>query len=71
MLLQTIITFFTLFMQGPIVHDLGAMPPSDTAISLDGFEQLLDSIPSPRVMTISPHLEAGEGYGRMKALLQR
>ena len=55
-----------------MVNDLGGLPPSDTAIPLDGFEQLLDSLaPSLKVMTISPHLEAQGSYQRMKALLDR
>ena len=57
--------------QGPIVHDLGAMPPADSAMSTERFEQLLDSIPSLRVMTISPRLEAEQHYQRIKALLKR
>ena len=38
---------------------------------LSGFEKLLDAMPSARVMTISPHLEAKTQYARMKALLNR
>ncbi len=57
--------------QGPIVHDLGAMPPSNAAMGQEEFERLLDSIPGLRVMTISPHVEANEGYRRIMALLER
>ena len=57
--------------QGPIVNDLGAMPVSDAAMPLVRFEQLLDSIPSLRVMTISPHVDAKDGYQRIQALLKR
>ena len=57
--------------QGPIVNDLGAMPVSDVAMPLVRFEQLLDSIPSLRVMTISPHVDAKDGYQRIQALLKR
>ena len=53
------------------MHDLGAMPPSDSTMSTERFEQLLDSIPSLKVMTISPHLEAVCRYQRMEALLKR
>lgn len=54
-----------------MVNDLGAMPPTDRDISLDNFERLLDAIPSLKVMTISPHLEAARGYERIKALVRR
>jgi len=57
--------------QGPIVNDLGAMPVSDSAMPLVKFEQLLESIPSLRVMTISPHVDARDGYQRIQALLKR
>lgn len=53
------------------MNDLGAMPPTDRDISLDGFERLLDAIPSLKVMTISPHLEAARDYERIKALVRR
>ncbi len=58
-------------MQGPVVHDLGAMPPTDSDISLEDFERLVDSIPGLKVMTISPHLEAARGYERIRALVKR
>jgi len=58
-------------LQGPIVNDLGAMPPSNSSMALDEFESLLDSIPHLKVMTISPHLEALGGHCRIKALLER
>ena len=57
--------------QGPIVNDLGAMPVSDAAMPLVRFEQLLDSIPGLRVMTISPHVDARDGYQRIQTLLKR
>lgn len=40
-------------------------------MSLGDFQYLLDSMPSLRVMTISPHLEAGTGYLRIQALVNR
>lgn len=54
-----------------MVHDLGAMPPVPSDISLADFEELLDSIPSLKMMTISPHLEAARGYERIRALVKR
>ena len=60
-----------LILQGPIVNDLGAMPPSNSTMTLKEFESLLDSIPHLKVMTISPHLEAPGGYRRLNALLER
>ena len=57
--------------QGPIVHDLGAMPATDSDMSVEDFETLLDSIPRLKVMTISPHLEAAVNYSRLKSLIRR
>ena len=53
------------------MNDLGAMPTSDNNMSLAGFEELINSIPHLKMMTISPHLEAGVGYQRIKALVER
>ncbi len=47
------------------------MPTADSNMSLAKFEELLDSIPRLKMMTISPHLEAGVGYQRIKALIER
>ena len=47
------------------------MPVSDAEMSLIDFEKLLDSIPSLKVMTISPHLQMKESYAKIKALLKR
>ena len=47
------------------------MPPTKQDMSLMEFERLLDATPHLKVMTISPHLEAGENYARLHALLQR
>ncbi len=47
------------------------MPPTDSDMSLSDFENLLDSIPRLKVMTISPHLEAAVKYQRLKALIER
>ena len=47
------------------------MPDADQNMSLTDFEHLLDSIPRLKVMTISPHVEAGVEYRRLKALLKR
>lgn len=60
-----------LLTQGPIVNDLGAMPPTKHGMPLLEFERLLDAMPHLRVMTISPHLEAKENYARIDALLKR
>lgn len=47
------------------------MPPVDNTMSLQEFETLVDSIPSLKVMTISPHLEARGGYQKIKMLVKR
>ena len=54
-----------------MVNDLGGLPPSQQDISLTEFHSLLDSMPSLRVMTISPHLEASHNYLRIQALVNR
>lgn len=53
------------------MNDLGAMPTTDAEMSLDDFEKLLDSIPSLKVMTISPHIQKKDNYMKIKALLKR
>lgn len=57
--------------QGPIVNDLGGLPPSHQDMSLTEFQSLLDSMPSLRMMTISPHLETTQNYLRIQALVNR
>ena len=54
-----------------MVNDLGGLPPSHHDMSLTEFHTLLDSMPSLRVMTISPHLDAPKNYLRIQALLNR
>lgn len=53
------------------MNDLGAMPPTKQDMSLMEFERLLDAMPHLKVMTMSPHLEAGKKFARLHALLQR
>ena len=47
------------------------MPPTNQDMTLADFETLLDSMPHLKVMTISPHLEAGNNYARIQSLLKR
>lgn len=54
-----------------MVNDYGGLPESDRDISLEEFERLIDSIPSLKLMTISPHIEAKSNYLRLQALLSR
>lgn len=58
-------------LQGPVVNDLGAMPRADNTMSLKDFEMLIDSIPRLKMMTISPHLEARDGYQKIRMLVKR
>lgn len=57
--------------EGPVVNDLGGLPPSHHNISLREFQSLLDSMPCLRTMTISPHLDAPNNYLRIQALINR
>lgn len=56
--------------EGPIIHDRGGLPACCTTHSLDQFKRLCASMPSLRVMTISPHLDAMCGYERIRHLMQ-
>lgn len=53
------------------MNDLGAMPATDAEMSLADFEKLLDSMPTLKMMTISPHLQMKDNYAKIKALLKR
>ena len=53
------------------MNDLGAMPPTEQNMALTDFKKLLDAMPHLKVMTISPHLEAGQSYARLRELLKR
>ena len=60
-----------IFMQGPIITDLGAMPQSYNEMTCEEFEELLNKIVNLKVMTISPHAEAAVSQSRIKCLLNR
>lgn len=55
--------------EGPIIHDRGGLPSCNNRISLASFQHLCSSIPSMRVMTISPHVDAATKYEKTKHLL--
>ncbi|CAI8032499.1 N-acetylglucosamine-6-phosphate deacetylase [Geodia barretti] len=57
--------------EGPVVNDLGGLPPSHQDLTLTEFQSLLDSMPSLRMMTISPHLDTSNNYLRIQALVNR
>ena len=70
--LKPSICIYTLIvLQGPVVNDLGGLPPSHRDISLSEFQSLLDAMPCVRTMTISPHLDAPNNYLRIQALVNR
>ena len=54
-----------------MVNDLGGLPPSHQDLTLTEFQSLLDSMPSLRMMTISPHLDTANNYLRIQALVNR
>ncbi|KAK7197257.1 N-acetylglucosamine-6-phosphate deacetylase-like protein [Novymonas esmeraldas] len=57
--------------EGPVIHDRGGLPECRTEMSLDEFKGLVASMPSLRVMTISPHIEARSGYAKIRHLLEK
>lgn len=57
--------------EGPVINDRGGLPECKTELSLDGFKALVATMPSLRVMTISPHIEARCNYEKIRYLLQR
>ncbi|XP_038057165.1 N-acetylglucosamine-6-phosphate deacetylase-like [Patiria miniata] len=57
--------------EGPIVNDFGGLPVGDNEMSIPDFKNILDAMPSCRIMTISPHVDAKNNYERIKMLLDR
>ncbi|XP_033116535.1 N-acetylglucosamine-6-phosphate deacetylase-like isoform X2 [Anneissia japonica] len=57
--------------EGPIVNDLGGLPKGNNQMAMSEFTQLLDSMPSCKLMTISPHIDVQSGYEKIKSLVQR
>lgn len=56
--------------EGPIISDQGGLPPADTNLPLDEFKKLCATMPSMKIMTISPSKEALVGFERIKHLLE-
>ncbi|XP_070555715.1 N-acetylglucosamine-6-phosphate deacetylase-like [Ptychodera flava] len=57
--------------EGPIVNDFGGLPESEVEMPIPEFRALLDMMPSCKIMTISPRIDAKSGYQRIKLLLER
>ncbi|KAG5463833.1 hypothetical protein LSCM1_00004 [Leishmania martiniquensis] len=57
--------------EGPVIHDRGGLPECKSDMSLEEFKQLVASMPSLRVMTISPHIDAQCNYEKIRHLLER
>jgi len=57
--------------EGPLVATCGGLAPTDIQLTEFDFKKFLDQIPSLKIMTISPSLEAKINYSRLKILLQR
>ena len=59
--------------EGPVICTRGGLP--DSSLMAGGsdasFDELLDAIPSLRIMTISPSLERDRNYSRLRLLLHR
>ncbi|KPA79809.1 N-acetylglucosamine-6-phosphate deacetylase-like protein [Leptomonas pyrrhocoris] len=57
--------------EGPVINDRGGLPECKTELNLDSFKALVATMPSLRVMTISPHIEARCNYEKIRYLLHR
>jgi N-acetylglucosamine-6-phosphate deacetylase len=55
--------------EGPVINDRGGLPPANTNPTLDEFKALCASMPSMKIMTISPTMEALSGYKRLQHLV--
>jgi N-acetylglucosamine-6-phosphate deacetylase len=55
--------------EGPVIADQGGLPPTETEPTLDDFKALCATMPSMKIMTISPSKEARVNYERLKHLL--
>lgn len=56
--------------EGPVIQDAGGLPPAETNPPLSEFVELCSSMPSMKIMTISPSKEALVDYERLKHLLK-
>mmetsp|Transcript_56032 Transcript_56032/g.64284 ORF Transcript_56032/g.64284 Transcript_56032/m.64284 type:complete len:447 (+) Transcript_56032:52-1392(+) len=56
--------------EGPIIQDNGGLPAVENDPSLEDFKALCKTMPSMKVMTISPTREALCGYKRLQHLLE-
>lgn len=57
--------------EGPVIHDRGGLPECKNEMGIDDFRQLVASMPSLRVMTISPHIDARSNYQKIRHLLEK
>eukprot|EP00301_Raphidiophrys_heterophryoidea_P017431 c2741_g1_i2.p1 GENE.c2741_g1_i2~~c2741_g1_i2.p1 ORF type:complete len:228 (-),score=46.11 c2741_g1_i2:746-1429(-) len=48
--------------EGPLVSDLGGLPFQDKAMTLERFQQFVDSLPGLRMMTLSPGVDAKHNH---------
>lgn len=55
--------------EGPIIQDRGGLPSGESEMPLADFKHLCSSMPSLKVMTISPSKDAPKGFERIKHLL--
>ncbi|ORC86214.1 putative N-acetylglucosamine-6-phosphate deacetylase-like protein [Trypanosoma theileri] len=55
--------------EGPVIHDRGGLPSCNSRWTLEQFKKLCTTMPSMRVMTISPHIDASSNYELIKHLL--
>lgn len=55
--------------EGPVIHDRGGLPACESRWTLEQFKELCATMPSMRVMTISPHIDASNNYELIKHLL--
>ncbi|KEG08552.1 putative N-acetylglucosamine-6-phosphate deacetylase-like protein [Trypanosoma grayi] len=56
--------------EGPVINDRGGLPACENRWSLERFKELCATMPSMRIMTISPHIDAINNYELIKHLLR-
>lgn len=56
--------------EGPIIQDWGGLPIADSDISVNDFKALCATMPSLRIMTISPTKERQKNFERLRYLVE-
>ncbi|KAF8297599.1 putative N-acetylglucosamine-6-phosphate deacetylase-like protein [Trypanosoma cruzi] len=56
--------------EGPVINDRGGLPACENRWNLESFKKLCATMPSMRIMTISPHIDARSNYELIGYLLR-